>query len=74
MMGPLPTKLTLSEAEKASSVWQRLKTHFEQQLQVSREKNDALLTPDARFAVLVEIHAAKLILDLDRGLPNVTAP
>lgn len=66
------TEFQLSEQDKATSLWVRLLSHFEDRLALARIRNDAPLT-EAETAVLRgEIKALKALIRLNAVRPFVT--
>jgi len=72
-MGQPLSRLTLSEAEKASPLWVKIRDHYRAKLYAARRKNDGLMADASRFPLLVEIKAARDILDLENDPPTLAA-
>lgn len=53
----------LTEIERVSSLWTRIRTHLEERLRILREKNDTPLDPIETARVRGEIKAVKQLLD-----------
>jgi hypothetical protein len=66
------TPFELSDNDKASSLWLRLKAHLEDRLATARVRNDAVL-PEAETAALRgEIRSLKRIIALGDDRPILT--
>lgn len=63
------TDFTLSDYEKSSPLWTRLKGHFEDRLSVARVRNDAPLTDVDTAALRGEIRCLKQLIRLDASRP-----
>lgn len=59
----------LSEADKASGLWLRLKAHFEDRLQDARRRNDRVQAESDTAAIRGEIQAFKRLLALGSDRP-----
>ena len=55
----------LSESDKASGLWLRLRSHLEDRLGTARLRNDATLDPSATAAIRGEIKTLKVLIRLD---------
>lgn len=73
-MGLPLTRPTLSEPEKASPLWVKLRTYYRAKLVIARQKNDGFLSDETRLPILMEIHTAKAILALEDDPPMTAAP
>jgi hypothetical protein len=66
------TDFTLTEHDKASALWLRLKAHFQDQLAVARMRNDYLTQSDYDTAALRgEIRTLKRLIALDADRPVI---
>lgn len=63
------TDFQLSEQDKATGVWLRLKAHFEDKLAIARIKNDAVLTEADTAILRGEIRVLKALIRLDASRP-----
>lgn len=62
----------LTESDKASALWLRLREHFEQRLTGARLRNDdPTLDPAATAALRGEIKVLKLLTRLDADRPSI---
>lgn len=68
----LPHPFILSDGDKASGLWLRLKEHFEARLAILRQRNDAI-QPEADTALLRgEIRGLKNMIALGDDRPILT--
>jgi hypothetical protein len=63
---------TLTEQDKATGLWLRLKAHMEDRLAAARVRNDAALTEPETAALRGEIKALKSLIRLDAVRPILT--
>lgn len=66
------TDFLLSDYDKSSPLWARLKAHLEDRLASARGRNDATLTEPETAALRGEIKALKALIRLDDARPIVT--
>lgn len=59
----------LSEADKATGLWLRMKAHFEDRLQDARRRNDRVQPESDTAAIRGEIQALKRLLALGSDRP-----
>jgi hypothetical protein len=71
MMGVTPSRVILSEAEKATDLWRRIREHFTRKLEAARRMNDAVMPEEKRLPLLIDIAAANQILDLEKHPPGI---
>ncbi len=64
-----PFKLT--EYEKQSSTWERVKAHLEERLSILRERNDGLMPENERNILLGAIRTTKEILAWETPDPTI---
>ena len=64
-----PFKLT--EYEKQSSTWERVKAHLEERLLILRERNDGLMSENDRNILLGSIRTIKEILAWETPDPKI---
>lgn len=57
--------MILTLAEKHSSAWQRLYSHYKEYLTVLREKNDQMMSEADRCKLLGKIETVKTLLALN---------
>lgn len=62
----------LTEQDKATGLWVRLKAHLEDRLAAARVRNDAVLTEPETAALRGEIKALKSLIRLDADRPILT--
>lgn len=60
---------TLTEPDKTTGLWLRLKTHMEDRLAVARVRNDAALSEHETATIRGEIKALKSLIKLDAARP-----
>ena len=65
-----PFKLT--EYEKQSSTWERVKAHLEERLQIARERNDGLMPENERHVLLGAIRQIREALAWETPDPKIT--
>jgi hypothetical protein len=65
------TDFALTEHDKASSLWLRLKAHFEDRLAEVRQRNDAAHSEQGTAALRGEIQALKRLIALDADRPVI---
>ena len=63
---------TLTEHDKASGLWLRLRAHLEDRLTSARVRNDAVLTDTETATLRGEIKALKSLIRLDAVQPILT--
>ena len=63
-------RFELSNAEKDSAIWKKLKAHLESRLDTMRKQNDHDLSPDDTSRQRGKIALCKEILGLDRDELN----
>jgi hypothetical protein len=66
------TDFELTEHDKTSSLWMRLKAHLEGRLAVARIRNDAVLPEPETSALRGEIKTLKALIKLDAARPILT--
>ena len=59
----------LTQADKATGVWLRLKAHFEDRLAGARQRNDSALDAHETAAIRGEIRCLKHLIRLDDDRP-----
>lgn len=64
--------MKLTEAEKQSALWSKLKKHFEERLQSSRLKNDQDLSDKETAELRGRIKELKYVIDLETSPSNLT--
>lgn len=64
-MKPQNDRFQLTDTEKSSALWLRLKTHYEKRLASLRSANDDPATEEETARRRGRIHEVKLILSLD---------
>jgi hypothetical protein len=65
----MPSDYRLSEGDKASSTWVRLKAYLESRLADARNRNDGVLSETETAAVRGEIKCLKHLIGLDAVRP-----
>jgi hypothetical protein len=65
------TPFTLTEGEKATPLWHRLKAHLQDRLDAARARNDAILSEPETAALRGEIKALKALIRLGDPTPRV---
>jgi hypothetical protein len=60
---------TLSEQDKATGLWLRLKAHMEDRLVIARIRNDAPMTEPETAVLRGEIKTLKALIRLDAARP-----
>lgn len=63
------TDFTLTEQDKSTGLWLRLKAHMEDRLADARKRNDALLSEPETAALRGEIKTLKALIRLDVARP-----
>lgn len=66
------TDFHLSENDKSTALWLRLKAHMEGRLAAARVRNDGALTEAETAALRGEIRALKALIRLDAVRPIAT--
>lgn len=66
------TDFTLSEQDKSTGLWLRLKAHMEDRLAAARVRNDAVLPEPETAALRGEIKTLKALIRLDVARPVLT--
>jgi hypothetical protein len=61
----------LTEQDKSTGLWLRLKAHMEDRLAAARVRNDAALTEPETAALRGEIRCLKALIRLDAARPLV---
>ncbi len=64
--------MELTNAERESHLWQKLKAHYEERLAALRMQNDAMQPEPWRAHLIGQIAEVKAFLQLDK--PGVTMP
>lgn len=67
----LATKFNLSEQERNSALWQKLKMHLAERLQAHRSANDRELSQDQTAKLRGQIREVKYLLDLEHPGPAI---
>jgi hypothetical protein len=60
----------LTEAEKSSALWKKLKAHLEERLELNRKKNDGDLTEIQTAKLRGRNSELKHLIDLDNPSPS----
>lgn len=66
------TDFQLTEHDKSTALWVRLKAHLQDQLGDLRNRNDALLTEPETASLRGEIRCLKRLIALDAARPLLT--
>lgn len=64
--------MKLTEAEKQSALWEKLKAHFDERLQSFRKQNDQDLNERQTAEIRGRIKELKYVIDLETSPSNLT--
>jgi hypothetical protein len=62
-------RFTLTDQERSSALWLRLKSYQEKRLQSMRTRNDGPLTNDDTLLLRGRIHEIKAFLSINEAMP-----
>lgn len=66
---PQQDRLVLTEQERNSPLWLRLKAHYEKRLHSMRSRNDGPLANDDTLLLRGRIHEIKTFLSINEAMP-----
>lgn len=62
-------KFIMSDQERESPLWKRIKSHYEKRLSVLRSRNDGPLGADETLQLRGRIHEVKSFLSIEEARP-----